>query len=66
MIKTEKVPILDIFSSKTILMFMVGSKKLGKVGNRNHTYISFKPNQGGINKMLVRMANREDPDQTAS
>ena len=25
-------------------MFRVGSKKIGQVGNRNHTYISFKPN----------------------
>ena len=28
-IKTEKVPILDIFSPKTILMFRVGLKQLG-------------------------------------
>ena len=41
--KSEKVPILGIFSPKTILMFRVGLKKLGEVGNRNHTYISFKP-----------------------
>ena len=41
MTKYEKVPILGIFSPKTILMFRVGLKKLGY---RNHTYISFKPN----------------------
>ena len=43
MTKSEKVPILGIFSPKTILMFRVGLKELGKVGNRNHKYISFKP-----------------------
>ena len=43
MTKSEKVLILGIFSPKKILMFRVGLKKLGSVGNRNHTYISFKP-----------------------
>ena len=47
MTKSEKVHILGIFSPKTILMFRVGVKKLGQVGNRNHTYISFKPNLKG-------------------
>ena len=46
MTNSEKVPILGIFSPKTILMFRVGLKKLGYVGNRNHTYISFKPKLG--------------------
>ena len=43
MTKSEKVPILGIFSPKAILMFRVGLKTIGSVGNRNHTYISFKP-----------------------
>ena len=43
MTKSEKVPILGFFSPMTILMFRVGLKKIGQVGNRNHTYISFKP-----------------------
>ena len=43
MTKSEKVPIIGIFSPKTILKFRVGLKKLGKVGNRNNIYISFKP-----------------------
>ena len=45
MTKSEKMPILGIFSPKTILMFRVGLKKLGQVINRNHTYISFKPKE---------------------
>ena len=45
MTKSEKGPIFGIFSPKTILMFRVGAKKLGQVGNRNHTYISFKPKE---------------------
>ena len=33
MTKSEKVPVLGIFSPKTIFMFRVGLKKLGLVGN---------------------------------
>ena len=45
MTKSEKSAHFSIFSPKTILMFRVGLKKIGYVGNRNHTYISFKPNR---------------------
>ena len=41
MTKSEKVPILGFISPKTILMLRIGLKN--RVGNRNHTYISFKP-----------------------
>ena len=59
MTKSEKVPILGIFSPKTILMFRVGLKKLGLVGNRNHTYISFKPNNeiAALNWLEIRCIN---------
>ena len=39
MTKSEKVPILGIFSSRTILMFRVGLKK-NRVGRQQE---SFKP-----------------------
>ena len=54
MTKSEKVPILGIFSPKTILMFRVGLKKIGYVGNRNHIYISFKPNLNTHTKAHLR------------
>ena len=34
--------------------------------NRNHTYISFRPNQGWNSQIACQIANREGPDQTAS
>ena len=59
MTKSEKVPILGIFSAKTILMFRVGLKKLGYVGNRNHTYISFKPKENlKLSQMFKHMDTR--------
>ena len=44
MTKSENVPILGIFSPKTILMFRVGLKKI-RVSRQQepHIYISFKP-----------------------
>ena len=38
MTKTEKVPILGIFSPKTILMFMVGLNKLGRETGTTHIF----------------------------
>ena len=67
MTKSEKAPILGISSPKTILMFRVGLKKLGYVGNRNHAYISFKPNieiqsriTNNINKNHFKISNNEE------
>ena len=52
MTKSEKVHILGIFSPKPIIMFRVGVKKLGYIGNRNHTYISFKPYENLLGIMM--------------
>ena len=38
--KSEKVPILGIFSPKTILMFRVGLKKI-RVGRQQEPHINF-------------------------
>ena len=55
--KTEKVPILGIFSPKTILMFRVGLKKI-RVGRETGTTHIF-------HLRLAYIAKTMDKDQTA-